>query len=71
MKSNVLIGTPLDIFCYESDSLTVKYRYRMNEGDAYMEDVRSRWRAGLVQLVSHMPKLHFQGVDKQPGEGAR
>ena len=69
MKSNVSVGTPIDIFCYESDSLEVKYRYRMNDGDAYLQDVRTKWQAGLVKLVCDIPKMHFPEMDRQPGEG--
>lgn len=69
MKSNVSVGTPFDIFCYEKDSLAVKYRYRMNDGDLYLETVRHKWQEELVKLVSALPKLQFPGMETQPGEG--
>ncbi len=69
MKSNVAVGTPFDIFCYERDSLTVKYQLRLQEGDSYLEDVRRRWQDGLVQLVADIPALTFSGMERQPGEG--
>ncbi|MGB8354099.1 MAG: hypothetical protein WCD79_09455 [Chthoniobacteraceae bacterium] len=68
MKSNVSVGTPFDIFCYEKDSLAVKYRYRMHDGDAYLENVRHKWQEGLVKLVNALPKLQFPGEEIQPGE---
>jgi len=67
MKSNVSVGTPFDIFCYEKDSFAVKYRYRMEDGDAYLENARLKWQEGLVKLVCAMPKLEFPGVEGQPG----
>ena len=70
MKSNVSVGTPFDIFCYEKDSLTVKYRYRMDDNDQYLENARRSWQDGLVRLVSALPKLKFPGVERQPGEEA-
>ena len=69
MKSNVSVGTPFDIFCYEKDSFAVKYRYRLEEGDPYMRTVRQRWQDGLAKLVSEMPGLIFPGVEPQPGQG--
>ena len=69
MKSNVSVGTPFDIFCYERDSLTVKFRYRMQESDAHLQEVRTKWQDGLIQLVGQMPILRFPGMDRQPGDG--
>jgi putative proteasome-type protease len=69
MKSNVSVGPPVDIFCYEKDSLAVKYRYRMEDNDDYLEEVRAKWQAGLVDLVCKMPKLRFPGADTQPEGG--
>lgn len=69
MKSNVSVGTPFDIFCYEKDSLAVKYRYRLNDGDEYLVNVRRLWQNGLVKLVGEIPGLHFPGVDRQPNGG--
>jgi len=67
MKSNLSVGTPFDIFCYERDSLTVKYRMRLEDGDPYLERVRKEWQDGLVELVSKIPHLEFANVDRQPG----
>ena len=68
VKSNVAVGPPIDVFAYESDSLKVKYRSRLEEGDAYFHDVQTKWSRGLVQLVQTMPRMHFSGVPTQPGE---
>ncbi len=70
MKSNVSVGTPFDIFCYEKDSFEVKYRYRLEEGDPYMQMVRQRWQDGLSKLVSEIPSLVFPGMTQQPGTQA-
>ncbi len=69
MKSNVSVGTPFDIFCYERDSLAVKYRYRMHDMDSHLQEVRTKWQNGLIELVGKMPILQFPGMDRQPGEG--
>jgi putative proteasome-type protease len=59
MKSNVSVGPPLDLFAYEKDSLRVKYRCRIEEGDPYLRDVQRRWSQGIVRLVEEMPSLLF------------
>src|SRR6266436_3609395 len=35
MRSNLSVGMPLDLICYERDSLEVRMRRRFDEGDAY------------------------------------
>lgn len=68
MKSNVSVGTPFDIFCYEKDSLVVKYRFRLEDTDDYLKEIREKWQTGIVKLVAEMPALKFANVDRQPGE---
>jgi putative proteasome-type protease len=58
-RSNVSVGTPFDIFCYEKDSLTVKYRVRLHDSDPYLQEVCTKWQAGLIKLVAEMPALKF------------
>ncbi|MEA3188453.1 MAG: putative proteasome-type protease [Chthoniobacter sp.] len=70
MKSNVSVGTPFDIFCYERDSFAVKYRLRLEDGDSYLSDVQKKWQNGIVELVAKIPRLQFPHVDRQPGEPA-
>ena len=35
MRSNLSVGMPIDLICYERDSLEVRMRRRFEEGDAY------------------------------------
>jgi len=69
MKSNVSVGPPLDILAYEKDSFAVKFRMRVNEGDAYMEQIRERWGTGIAKLVGDLPNLTFPGMEHLPGSG--
>ncbi len=68
VKSNVSVGPPIDVLAYESDSLDVKYRSRLEEGDAYFHEIQTKWNRGVVQLVETMPHMQFPGVQTQPGE---
>ncbi len=70
VKSNVSVGPPIDVFAYESDSLEVKYRSRLEEGDAYFHEIQTKWGRGIVHLVETMPRMHFPGVTTEPGESA-
>jgi putative proteasome-type protease len=70
VKSNVSVGPPIDVFAYESDSLEVKYRSRLEEGDAYFHEIQTKWSRGIVKLVETMPRMHFPGVATEPGDTA-
>ncbi len=66
MKSNLSVGTPFDIFCYEKDSLKVKFRYRLEDSDEYLREVRSKWQQGIVKLVGEVPSLKFPDISLHP-----
>ena len=35
MRSNLSVGMPIDLLCYERDNLAVTMRRRFDEGDSY------------------------------------
>ena len=59
MKSNVSVGPPIDILCYEADSLHADRRTRLDEDDPYLQEISDKWQDGLVRLVNEMPSLDF------------
>jgi putative proteasome-type protease len=69
VKSNVSVGPPIDIFAYEKDSLDVKYRARLEDGDEYFREIQTKWSDGIVKLVEAMPRMRFPGVVTEPGGG--
>ena len=59
MKSNVSVGPPIDILCYETDSLQASMRTRLDEDDPYLEEIGRKWQEGIVRLVNQMPVPDF------------
>lgn len=59
MKSNVSVGPPIDILCYETDSLRASMRTRLDEDDPYLEEIGHKWQDGIVRLVNQMPVPDF------------
>ena len=59
MKSNVSVGPPVDILCYESDSLQANMRTRLDEDDPYLEEIGRKWQDGIIKLVKQMPAADF------------
>ncbi len=61
MKSNVSVGPPVDILCYEMDSLQANKRLRLEKDDAYLAEIGRKWQDGIIKLVNDMPAALFPG----------
>src|SRR6266446_8461059 len=59
MQSNVSVGPPIDILCYELDSLRSHMRARLDEDDPYLQEISRRWQKGIIRLVKDMPAPDF------------
>ena len=55
IKSNLSVGLPLDLLCYERDSLRVT-RHKLIDGkDPYFASIRERWAAQLRKVFNELP----------------
>ena len=59
MRSNLSVGMPIDLVCYERDSLEIRKRRRFNEGDAYFAALRADWSEGVRKVFRELPKLEW------------
>ena len=59
MRSNLSVGMPIDLICYERDSLEVRMRRRFEEGDTYFAALSSEWSEGTRQVFRHLPDLQW------------
>jgi putative proteasome-type protease len=57
MRSNLSVGMPIDLLCYERDSLEVQKRRRFDDGDAYFTALSREWSEGIRQVFRHLPEL--------------
>ncbi|HSV19770.1 MAG TPA: peptidase [Casimicrobiaceae bacterium] len=55
MRSNISVGLPIDILVYESDSLKVKLKRRIEESDGYFQLVHTQWGEGLRRVFAQLP----------------
>src|SRR6185436_9445070 len=46
MRSNLSVGMPIDLVCYERDSLEVRMRRRFEQSDAYFTALSDEWSEG-------------------------
>jgi len=59
MRSNLSVGMPIDLVCYERDSLHVRMRHRLENGDAHFEALRKSWIAGTRRVFAELPEMDW------------
>jgi putative proteasome-type protease len=59
MSSNLSVGMPIDLVCYEKDSLEVQRRRRFDEGDPYYTAVSEAWGEGTREVFGRLPVLRW------------
>jgi putative proteasome-type protease len=60
MRSNLSVGMPIDLVCYERDSLEIRKRRRFNEGDAYFTALSADWSEGVRKVFRELPDLEWE-----------
>lgn len=58
MRSNLSVGMPIDLICYEQDSFEVRRR-RFDEGDPYFTALSHAWGEGTRQVFRELPELSW------------
>jgi putative proteasome-type protease len=65
MRSNISVGLPIDLLCYQNDSLRVAYHRVIVEGDPYFSMIHIRWGAGLRKVFAELPNPYWDdGTDR-------
>jgi putative proteasome-type protease len=59
MRSNMSVGMPIDLVCYERDSLAVRMRRRFDQGDAYFTALSAAWSEGVRKVFRELPELEW------------
>jgi putative proteasome-type protease len=55
IKSNLSVGLPLDLLCYESDSLRVNRHKQIDGKEPYFASIRERWAEQLRKVFNELP----------------
>jgi len=56
MHSNLSVGMPIDLLCYERDALVVRKRRRFGEGDPYFAALSKKWSEGVRAAFKELPE---------------
>lgn len=59
MRSNVSVGMPIDLLCYERDSFEVAMRRRFEDGDEYFTGLHKSWSEGTKRVFRELPALSW------------
>jgi putative proteasome-type protease len=57
MRSNLSVGMPIDLVCYEHDSLKVGLRRRFDQGDTYFTALSNEWSLGVREVFRKLPPV--------------
>ena len=60
MRSNLSVGMPIDLICYQQDSLEVQMRWRFDDGDPYFAALSRHWSEGVRKVFSQLPPLQWE-----------
>ncbi|MBW8711311.1 MAG: hypothetical protein JF631_09760 [Mycobacterium sp.] len=59
MRSNLSVGLPIDLLCYERDALQVGMRRRLEHHDPYFDELSKAWSEGIREVFSELPVLRW------------
>lgn len=59
MKSNLSVGLPIDLVCYERDTLHLSKIRRFEERDDYMRTLRQQWADGVKRAFAQLPNFEW------------
>ena len=60
MRSNISVGMPIDLLCYERDSLEVRMRRRFEHHDPYFDALSRAWSEGTREVFARLPELDWR-----------
>ena len=59
MRSNLSVGMPIDLVCYERDSLELRMRRRFEQSDTYFTTLSAEWSEGVRKVFRDLPDLEW------------
>ena len=57
MRSNLSVGMPIDLACYERNSLRLDKRRRLEPADGYFAELSRQWGDGVREVFKRLPEL--------------
>ena len=55
IRSNLSVGPPIDLLCYEADSFSIANLSRFDDDDPFWAELRKAYSDGLLEVVAKLP----------------
>jgi len=71
MRSNVSVGEPIEVLLYETDSLCLQHRVKLDAESGYLRELRRLWDMKLregVQSLQPLPMQPLADIPENSGE---
>src|SRR6201991_4737941 len=65
MRSNLGVGLPIDVLVVRTDACEADLNHRIEAGEPYFHDLRSRWSAALRAAHQNIPRPPYKN-EKEP-----
>ncbi len=59
MRSNLSVGLPIDLACYNRESLQLERIHRFDELDTYMQRLSQSWNEGVRRAFAQLPNFEW------------
>jgi putative proteasome-type protease len=60
MRSNLGVGLPIDVLVVRTDACEADLNHRIEAGEPYFHDLRSRWSAALRAAHQNIPRPPYK-----------
>lgn len=64
MRSNASVGPPIELLCYERDTLALRHYLCLEADDPYLIDIRRQWGEKITRAFAELP--HFTWAELPP-----
>ena len=58
-RSNITVGPPFEVAIYHRDALTLDQRYKFEEKDPFLVQIRDAWNEGIRQVFKQLPSFQI------------
>jgi len=69
MRSNASVGPPVELLCYEDDSLRLDRYLNLLEDDPYLLDVKRSWNQNITSAFNALPHFAWGTLPDRPRFG--
>ena len=60
IRSNLSVGPPIELLHYKDHSFSLKHHHMFHEDDAYIQNLKEAWNAGLQSVFDSLPRFDWE-----------